>query len=263
MQSNLARKWKHASHREVSVSDIVASFNTWAFKREQPDDVARLQTCVERARRKNRPIEFVTYWGKGPRSRLAAPDVQCLDFLEKMLCKVQGVCHSGARLHLLMTDTHAHLNRHSGESIDRYFCDVEREGRARGFECRRLNDVVVASNISSLEMDEEPPAALLAALSESAGKWYRGAANRETVAREYFRGNMREKKAVETQYPDSIFISFNNSNFRLLFPDSLPIFYMYSLKRGVAVKPWFIGDDERQDGAHPSALEDLHVREAK
>ena len=29
----------------------------------------------------------------------------------------------------------------------------------------------------------------------------------------------------------------------LLFPDTMPIFYMYSLKRGVAVKPWFLPDE--------------------
>jgi hypothetical protein len=48
---------------------------------------------------------------------------------------------------------------------------------------------------------------------------------------------------VEISYPRSVFITFNGSEVRDLFPDSLPVFYMYSLKRGFSVKPWFIDAD--------------------
>ena len=43
-----------------------------------------------------------------------------------------------------------------------------------------------------------------------------------------------------TNEDGSIFITFNGSEFRCLFPERLPIFYMYSLRRGVSVKPWFL-----------------------
>jgi hypothetical protein len=54
---------------------------------------------------------------------------------------------------------------------------------------------------------------------------------------------MLEKRAVELAFPNAVFITFNGSEFRCLFPDRMPIFYMYSLKRGVAVKPWFLPDE--------------------
>ena len=47
----------------------------------------------------------------------------------------------------------------------------------------------------------------------------------------------------ELAFPNAVFITFNGSEFRCLFPDRMPIFYMYSLKRGVAVKPWFLPDE--------------------
>jgi len=56
----------------------------------------------------------------------------------------------------------------------------------------------------------------------------------------YYRMNMVEKRAVEIAFPRSIFVTFNGSEFRCLFPEQLPIFYMYSLRRGVSVKPWFL-----------------------
>jgi hypothetical protein len=40
-------------------------------------------------------------------------------------------------------------------------------------------------------------------------------------------------------FPHSIFITFNGGKLRCLFPTRLPIFYMYSLRRGVSIKPWF------------------------
>ena len=54
---------------------------------------------------------------------------------------------------------------------------------------------------------------------------------------------MIEKRAVERAFPDSIFITFNGSEFRGLFPPNLPIFYMYSLRKGISIKPWFLFPD--------------------
>src|SRR5262249_39787820 len=57
------------------------------------------------------------------------------------------------------------------------------------------------------------------------------------------RMNMQEKRAVERAFPSSIFITFNGSLLRALFPEQLPVFYRYSLRRGTSVKPWFLPDE--------------------
>jgi hypothetical protein len=65
--------------------------------------------------------------------------------------------------------------------------------------------------------------------------------------------NMAEKRAVEFAFPHSIFITFNGSELRRLLPEGLPIFFMYSLRRGFSTKPWFLsgetapGDPESAD----------------
>jgi hypothetical protein len=76
-------------------------------------------------------------------------------------------------------------------------------------------------------------------------KWYHGAATPREGAIIYFHMNMIEKRAVELAFPDAIFATFNSSKFRILFPKRLPIFYMYSLQRGVSVKPWFLPADAK------------------
>jgi hypothetical protein len=51
---------------------------------------------------------------------------------------------------------------------------------------------------------------------------------------------MIEKRAVESVDPHSIMITFNTSALRALLPAALPVFYMYSMRRGLSVKPWFV-----------------------
>jgi hypothetical protein len=74
-------------------------------------------------------------------------------------------------------------------------------------------------------------------------RWYRGAGTAEQGARTYFEMNMVERQVIELFFPSSVFVTFNGSDHRELFPEKLPIFYMYSLKRGFGVKPWFLNDD--------------------
>jgi L-tyrosine isonitrile synthase len=95
-----------------------------------------------------------------------------------------------------------------------------------------------------MKMANDPLSAeILQNLLASASKWYRGGGSREQGAADYYRMNMVEKHAVEIAHPHSIFITFSGSKLRSLFPPHLPIFYMYSLRRGASTKPWFLPFD--------------------
>ena len=65
---------------------------------------------------------------------------------------------------------------------------------------------------------------------------------------------MIEKQAVEAAFPDAVFVTFNGSGLRPLFPDRMPVFYMYSVRRGVAVKPWFMPAELEEAGREPERL---------
>ena len=101
--------------------------------------------------------------------------------------------------------------------------------------------------------DETVPEETLQRLSTCARKWYRGDGTAGQGALKYYQMNMIEKRAVELAFPRSIFVTFNGSDLRSLFPDRLPIFYMYSLRRGFSVKPWFLPGAEAGDPAGPAA----------
>jgi len=72
-------------------------------------------------------------------------------------------------------------------------------------------------------------------------------------ARRYLEMNMLESRAVETRFPEAIFVTFSSSRLRDMFPRNLPVFYMYSLRRGFSSKPWFLdaaGQSYPGEGPH-------------
>ena len=237
----------------IAAEKILRSFNTWAFKREQPENLPLLLELISAAITCATPVSFVLYWGKGPRCSLAEPDLVCLDYLTKFADRIREVHAQGAAIKLIFTDTHARLNGHPPESTQRYFSMIEAEARQRNFDTCYLGQLTEAEQAQNQNV---PPAAivpleLLQTLSVSARKWFNGEGTAEEAALKYYRMNMGEKRAVEFAFPGSIFVTFNGSELRDLFPENLPIFYMYSLRRGTAVKPWFILDDSAHC-AHPA-----------
>ena len=69
---------------------MLQAFNTWAFKREQPDDSqAAAGAVAEASIGSSKPVPFVLYWGKGPRCALAEPDTACLDYLASLASRVR------------------------------------------------------------------------------------------------------------------------------------------------------------------------------
>lgn len=227
---------------KTTAEKVLQSFNTWAFKREQPSDPLLILQIISESIALGEPIPFVLYWGKGPRSTLAEADTTCLDYLAGLSGRVRAAYGPGAALKLIFTDTHAELNGHSPQSISDYFAEVAANACQRGFDSCWLGELTRSAEVPAANhpIDDVVPEDTLLRLSTCATKWYRGEGTAEQGALKYYQMNMIEKRAVEFAFPRSIFITFGGSEFRSLLPQSLPIFYMYSLRRGVSVKPWFL-----------------------
>jgi hypothetical protein len=229
----------------LAAAKVLRSFNTWAFKREQPADPHLMLQFISEAIALDAPVRFVLYWGKGPRCNLGLPDIACLDYLAALAHRVRAVHKPGAAFNLIFTDTHAALNGHSPAAMRGYFGEIDLKARQYGFDTCWLSHVIRAagSAATSDPADDALPDETLRRLAESAKKWYRGEGTAEQGALKYYRMNMIEKRAVEAAFPRSIFITFNGSDLRNLFPAQLPIFFMYSIRRGTSVKPWFVASD--------------------
>lgn len=236
---------RHRQTKPVTAEAVLKSFNTWAFKREQPSDPETILQTVAHAVARAEPISFVLYWGKGPRTRIDSHDIECLDHLIAMAERVREGYEPGATFALIFTDTHATLNGYSAHEMNTYFADIEAAASQRGFDTCRLSDLTRAAGETEIAAAaaEGLTEDMLVRLSASAMKWYRGEHSPRDGALKYYRMNMVEKRAVERAFPNAIFATFNGSKFRCLFPSQMPIFYMYSLRRGISVKPWFLPAD--------------------
>jgi len=232
---------------QAQANKLLRAFNTWSFKREQPSDPQLMLRVIADAIAAQAAIPFVLYWGKGPRHQSSAHELQCLDFLAALAARIKNVYAHGAAIKLILTDTHAELNGHSREQIQQYFNDIETIAGQRGFETCWLGHLVKAAGnlAAAAPIDEAVSAEMLAKLMASAEKWYHGGGTAQEGALTYLRMNLIEQRVVERAFPGSIFITFNGSELRSLFPRQLPIFYMYSLRRGVAVKPWFLASESK------------------
>jgi hypothetical protein len=240
-----AKKTSHPNpprHKgKVAAEKVLQTFNTWAFKREQPDNPLLMLQLIAHSIAAGEPIPFVLYWGKGPRSAIDAPDVECLEYIASLAHRVGQTYPPGAAVKLIFTDTHAELNGHSRPSIRAYFAEIEARARELGFAHCWMSDLTRAAGSAGIDLldDSSPEGGILERLATSAAKWYHGHESPERAALIYYKLNMMEKRAVEIAFPHSIFITFNGGKLRCLFPTRLPIFYMYSLRRGVSIKPWF------------------------
>ena len=231
----------------VRPEKILRSFNSRAFRREQPSDPQLMLQVISKAIAAGAPIQFVLYWGKGPRCSIDAPDIECLDFLASFARRVGESFEPGANFKLIFTDTHAELNGHPPSGIRRYFEEIKACALGHGFSSCRLSELTRAAEASAGAFDCELPPDLKARLVASAKKWYRGEGTAEDGAREYYQINMIELRAVEFAFPDSIFITYNSPDFRDLCPKKLPVFYMYTLRRGYRIKPWFLPEPSRTE----------------
>jgi hypothetical protein len=235
---------RHSSQANATVSaeTVLRSFNTWAFKREQPGNPQLMSRMISELIALGEPVSFVLYWGKGPRCRLGEPDIECLGYLGTLARRVREAYKPGAVFKLIFTDTHAELNGHAPHGVREYFAEVAAHAVERGFETCFLSELTrsAAAVVDCAANQEIVPQETLERLSVSARKWYRGDGTAGHGALKYYQMNMIEKRAVELAFPRSIFVTFNGSDLRSLFPDTLPIFYMYSLRRGFSVKPWFL-----------------------
>ena len=252
---------RHNFQQRVTADQILRAFNTRSFRRENPDSRETLLAIISRSLNAQDPVPFMMYWGKGLRPVLAAPEHTCLDYLASMFGRIKDRYRPGAKMTLVFTDTHAQLNGHSQESIETYFADLVVAAEARGFQICKLSSLMSTADLDSIvpHAEDRPSDELLAGLSVSAAKWFRGEGTPEEGALLYYRANMIERRVTEASFGHTIFITFNGSSMRSLFPLNMPIFYMFSVRPGVSDKPWFLPPDfserSRQDNVRADTAE--------
>lgn len=222
---------------------ILDSFNTWKFKKEQPNTEEKLTESILQSIRKKQPIKFVMYWGKGDREAISDIDLMAIERLLDFKSMIEKEYSQGVELTFIFTDNHAKLNGYSSEGTNAYFNSVRNEAEKHGIKNILLSELVeynegkISKDADNVVINDE----LLNNLAKSSERHYKNAENNHLVgAKIYYLQNQLERKAVEQKFNDNIFLTYNGNEIDGILPTKLPIFYMYSYKKGFSEKPWFM-----------------------
>lgn len=213
---------------------ILATFNTWQFKREQPQNAQSLLAAINKAMDNDQPIPFVLYWGKGEKNLPDTREEKALDQLKKISEHIRTIYPKGAHFTLIFTDTHAEHNGYSLDEIESYYKYIEKLCQPHRFDFIYMSKVCPLQPVNA---KGHIPKSVLRILTDSSQKHYKKS-DYQKGAREYFQINQTEKQKIAECFADCIFLTYSGSDLNILFPD-LPIFYAYSTCKGCSEKPWF------------------------
>lgn len=222
--------------------EIIRGFNTWKFKREQPNTEEKLFNNILNQITNKKPIRFIMYWGKGEKNIANESDILALEYLKELFKPIK----EGIKIIFIFTDTHAELNGYSKNEIKKYYDSVDTLIKKYDIDSLYLSKLVeynekdLLDKVDDLEIDSD----LLEILENSSRKHNKRLSDHNLSAKLYYLQNQIEKKTLEENFSNSIFLTYNGSSMDSIFPTKLPIFYMYSIKRGTSTKPWFSEDNK-------------------
>jgi asparagine synthase (glutamine-hydrolysing) len=222
---------------------VLDSFNTWKFKKEQPNTEEKLIESILQNIRKKQPIKFVMYWGKGDREYVSDIDLMAIERLLDFKSFIKKEYPKGVELTFIFTDNHAKLNGYSSEGATAYFNSVRKEVEKHGIKNILLSELVeynedkISKDADNVLINDD----LLNNLVKSSERHYKHPENNYLVgAKIYYLQNQFERKAVEQKFGDNIFLTYNGNEVDGILPTKLPVFYMYSYRKGFSEKPWFM-----------------------
>lgn len=206
------------------------------YKREKPLNSILLKKVISENIYKNKPLNFVMYWGKWYRNSFSDVESIVFERLYKYFSYITKYYTPWINLSIIYADSHAKLNWFDNYSIDSY------KNSLKNFELKFWFKLFSMSELYKDIIDDNfiLNEAFIEELVKKTKKHYLWEEDYYLVAKKYYLMNLKEKKNIEERFNDSIFLTYNWSDMNEILPTKLPIVYIYSLKRWISNKPWFI-----------------------
>ncbi len=210
------------------------------FCRFRPRKEAEIAKIVREKVRAGEQLEFFMLWGLWKKDALDNADYEALGILGALREKVRGIYPKGARITLVLTDTHAEINlldRTAIRRYDSYAGLMQRHARSLGYEVVMLGELAGEMRQQDGAVREVENSGIWGGLLASAGKYYEGADKREG-AEKYVARRIAEKPLLEAHFADAVFLTYNGPRYDAIAPDVPTLYIIPDRKRG-AGKPWF------------------------
>ena len=223
----------HAIHKAMTAR---------TFRREHPRSLDGFLKQITAAVSREVPVPFLLYWGKGDRDAVSEAEQKALGLLNVLKERIQSVYPGGSQFTIILTDTHALLNGYPVDGIRDYQNSLQSLVQTQGMTLVPMSQIaeIDIENLIREAQNVTIDSVLFPMLLDMCRKHFHRGQDFEGGAKMYFLANQREKSFVGEKYPGHVFLTYNASSLDALLPDALPIFHMYSIKRGISAKPWFI-----------------------
>lgn len=235
---------------------VVAALTARRFRRNPAYNEAALAGAVDAALLSDGTLNFLMFWGCGPRRTAAAPDRAAVEALGELLAAAEATAPVRARAHVICTDLHATNNGHSESHFLTYFSEIRALSASldASFELESAvwrRGGLTRAAVSALEQEPAFDARwqefkLRDRFIHQASR-HSGLDDKTAAARHYYATCLLEREVLKSLFGNSVFLTYNGPEFNECFPD-LPTLYVYPGPRGRNDKPWFV-DVETQAAA--------------
>jgi hypothetical protein len=209
-------------------------------------DLVRL---LEKTIQERRPLKLFYLWGIHKKDLMNNSDEVALSFLNDVINHIENVMASVScpiEFTMVLSDAHAELNGVPIESIRSYLAEVSEWAINKGWDVRYLSDLWknhgLTLDIISEMAKEVTDEAIDGLLMTSASKYY-GGDDKKIGAKRYQVARQLEKEIMKKEFTDYIHVSAVDARLLYLQPD-LPHFQVWTIKKGISKKPWFINGAE-------------------
>ena len=230
------------------VDDVFSRFNQRKYRRAQPSCAESIKQIIHESTFVGKPIRLLMYWGCGKRGSIDDIDRVSLGRIKEMLDNATLLEEVSCQFTIMLNDMHSTVNCVPKEHYKPYYGQIAECSKSHGFDviyqsdiweaCNLNIDDVIAASTSNDFSEAWKELSIREKLIEQAHKHFRDR-DKEQGARQYFAACRAEAQPFADYFSGCAFVTYNGPAFDLCLPN-LPKLYIFSHKKGSAVKPWFM-----------------------
>ncbi len=230
--------------RDIKTEKTISEFLETLFKDKYIDKKAikrvnylELTNQVSKLISENKKINIVGYWGV-EKEKYDKNEVIALLNLVKLKANLKK-SYSKTEVTLVLTDLHGKINKLPDNMINDYYKDIARLASKYKIKSIYLSKLYKNQGLPFNKILRKIPTNLKSKfLINSSKKHYLGK-NKSEGAKIYELFSYYDSKVIEREFNDSIFFTYNSSDWVELLP-SIPILFIWPLKKGFHDKPWHL-----------------------
>ena len=187
---------------------------------------------------KENDVKFVMFWGTLGKVVVDELDMQSVEFLDGFKKKIELAVGKEIELKVILADSHAKMNKIEQVNSYTYLQNIKDILENRNFKTVYLSSLWKNWNLNLHKIENNilktENKKLTKILEKASSRYYQGTL--KEGYKMYYTMRKIEKKHLEKEFKDYIFLTYNNPVFREILPD-LPTLYIYS-RKGFSEPPW-------------------------